>query len=557
MKEKIISSLKKATRLPLKEIEKLIEIPPNPDLGDYAFPCFILSKKLRKGPNLIAESLSSMITLEKEYEKIEAKGPYVNFFINPIFLAESTLNAIQKQKDKFGSANNGKGKKIIIEMSSPNIAKPFGIGHLRSTIIGNSISNISSHLNYKPIKINYLGDWGTQFGKLVVGYKKFGSSTKLKKDPIKHLLELYVKVSKDDNLEQEARDAFKKLESNDKETKKLWGQFRKLSLKEFDKIYSLLDVQFDSYEGESNQSAKSIKEIISKLKTKKLLKESEGAQIVNLEKYNLGVSVIKKSDSTTLYITRDLAAAISRHKKYDFSNMFYEVGSEQKLYFKQLFKILELMGYKWAKDCIHIDHGLYLDEDGKKFATRKGKTVFMESVLEETIELAKKEINKRSKLNKNELEERAIAIARAAIFYGDLKNYRSHDAIFDIDKFLSFEGNTGPYLLYTYARAKSILKKAKPSTSNTIINYLSPKEKQLITQLSNFPSIVQQSYKNLAPNIIANYTYQLAQSFNEFYHSEKVIGAESEKFKLSLVSATAQVLKNGLSLLGIKTLEKM
>lgn len=556
MKEKIISLLAKETKLPKEEVEKLIESPPSPEMGDYAFPCFVLAKQFKKNPVEIAKSIAQKIK-SSDFEKVEAKGPYLNFFINRSLLADDILKKIQKEKDSYGASKVGKGKTIVFDMSSPNIAKPFGIGHLRSTIIGNSISEIAKFQGYKTVKINYLGDWGTQFGKLIVGYNKFGSAAKLKKDPIKHLLELYVKVSKDESLEESAREEFKKLEDSDKENLKLWKQFRDLSLKEFDKIYNLLDIKFDLVSGESTYNNKMDK-TIEELEKKNLLKESEGAQIVDLESYNLGVCLIKKSDGATLYATRDLTAAIDRHNKYKFDKMIYEVGSEQKLHFRQIFKVLELLGYKWAKDCVHVDHGLYLGEDGKKFSTRKGKTVFMSDILEETRELAKAELKKRYKLSEKELELRTKAIANAAIFYGDLKNYRANDVIFDIDRFLSFEGDTGPYLLYTYARAKSILEKAKYSSKNKYSTiYPNDKEKALIFQLGNFPQTVSHALKELSPNIIANYTYQLAQQFNEFYHSTQVIGSDNEAFRLALVDSFSQVLKNALALLGISVIEKM
>jgi len=365
-------------------------------------------------------------------------------------------------------------------MSSPNIAKPFGIGHLRSTIIGESLSRICYFMGYKTIKVNYLGDWGTQFGKLIVGYKKYGSASKLKKDPINHLLELYVKVSNNPDLEQESRDWFRKLESGDKEALKLWKLFRKLSLEDFSRIYALLNVKFDVISGESLYNNK-MDSTIKELESKNLLKESEGAKVVDLEKYGLGICLIKKSDGATLYATRDLTATLDRYKKYKFERMIYEVGSEQKLHFNQVFKVLELLGHSWEKNCIHVDHGLYLGKDGKKLATRKGTNFFMYDILDETISLAKKEIAKREKLSNSELDKRAKQIALAAIIYGDLKNYRTNDITFDIDRFLEFEGNTGPYLLYTYARARSILRKAKYKYSPNIkTSKIEDREKQLV-----------------------------------------------------------------------------
>jgi len=555
MKDIVIKELEKVTHLKKQELENLIEIPPNPELGDFAFPCFVLSKKEKKSPVEIASNLASKIS-KKGFESVKATGPYLNFFLSRKELASSVISEILKNGDKYGSSIIGKGKTIVIDMSSPNIAKPFGIGHLRSTIIGNSISEIGKFYGYKVVKINYLGDWGTQFGKLIVGFKKFGNKDKLKKDPIKHLLDIYVKVNSNEDLEDESREAFKELESGNKKHLKLWKEFKDLSLKKFNEIYRLLNITFDVISGESLYNDK-MSPVISELEKKGLLEESEGAKIVNLDKYGLGVALIEKSDGASLYTTRDLAAAIHRHKKYKADYLLYEVGSEQKLHFKQVFKILELLGHKWASNMHHIDHGLYLGDDGKKFATRKGKTIFMESVLDETRDLAKSEIYKREKLSSFELEKRANRIAIAAIFYGDLKNYRSNDAVFDIKKFLDFEGNTGPYLLYTYARAKSILRKAKYKKKKVSVESLTDTEKNLIIELSSFPSVVKEAYEKYAPNLIANYSYSLAQKFNEFYHKEKVIGSDSESFKLSLTDAFSQTLKNSLSLLGISVLEKM
>ncbi|PIN93515.1 arginine--tRNA ligase [Candidatus Pacearchaeota archaeon CG10_big_fil_rev_8_21_14_0_10_31_24] len=556
MKNKLIDVLK-VTKLSDEEISSLIEVPKNSDLGDYAFPCFSLAKSFKKSPAEIAQDLIKKITLPKEFEKVEFKGPYLNFFVNKKILAKNTLDLIKKQKDNYGSSTLGKNKKIVIEFSSPNIAKPFGIGHLRSTIIGNSISNICKFQGYKIIKINYLGDWGTQFGKLITGYTKFGDKKALKENPIQHLLELYVLVNQSPDLEQEARDWFKKLEQGDKTAIALWKTFKELSLKEFDKIYKLLNVKFDVISGESNYNSK-MNEILKDLQKNNLLEKSEGAQIVNLEEYGLGVSIIQKSDGTTLYATRDIATAKDRYEKYKFHKMIYEVGSEQKLHFKQFFKILELLGNNWAKDCIHIDHGLYLAEDGKRFSTRQGKTIFMADIFSETIDLAKNELQRRGNLENKELEKRSKAIALSAILYGDLKNYRANNSIFDINKFLSFEGDTGPYLLYTYARSKSILTKAKFNLKKIFnIAEVSDKEKNLITLLVSFPDMVKNSYDSLAPNIIANYAFSLAQSFNEFYHEEKVIGSKNEQFKLNIVYSFSQVLKNSLTLLGIPVLESM
>ena len=404
--------------------------------------------------------------------------------------------------------------------------------------------------------MNYLGDWGTQFGKLLYGYEKFGNEKKLQKNPLKHLYEIYVKMGKSKKYDGQAREAFQKLESRDKKSLMLWKLFKEYSLEEFENIYKRLGIEFDVYDAESNYNRK-MKDVIKDLKEKNLLIKSQGAMIVDLDKHKLGACLIQKTDGSTLYATRDITSAISRYKKYKFDKMIYEVGQEQKLYFQQFLKVLELMGNKWAKNCEHVYHGLYLDKDGKKFSTRKGKTVFMNDILEETIKLAKKGIKKRTKkISKPELERRANKIAIAAIFYGDLKNNRAHDSIFDLKKFVSFEGNTGPYIQYSYARATSILKKSKNKDKFEVPD-LSDDELKLVKKLSNFSKVAQDAYSSNNPSLIANYVYQLSQTFNEFYHSSKVIGSDKESFRLALIESFRQVCKSSLRLLGIDVLEKM
>ncbi|VVB80331.1 Arginine--tRNA ligase [uncultured archaeon] len=558
MKDIVVNVLEKVLSGKLKkgEIEKFLEVPPQQEMGDFAFPCFALAKIEKKNPLAIATDLSEKIrkNLPKEISGVEVKSAYVNFFIDKKFLAEKVLK--EATKKGYGSSKEGNGKKIVIDLSSPNIAKPFGIGHLRSTIIGGSISNIASYLGYKTVKINYLGDWGTQFGKLIVGYNNWGDEKKLKDNPIAHLLELYVRAN-DEQYEQAARDEFRKLEEGDKKNLALWKKFRDLSLKDFNEIYEFLGVKFDVISGESLYNDK-MGPVVNKLEKKGLLKESEGAMVVDLDKEGLGVVLIKKNDGTSLYATRDLTAAIDRFEKYKFNRMIYEVGQEQKLHFKQVFRVLKLLGYDFSDDCVHVAHGLYLGEDGKKFATRKGKTVMMKEVIKETYEIAKKNLlSREAKLSDLDLDHRAHSIALSAIIYGDLKNYRENDVVFDIDKFLEFEGNTGPYLLYAYARASSILRKVKSKKQKVEIFDLSPQETALLTKLQNFPNVVKSAYDQLAPNLIANYSYELAQIFNEFYHAHPVIGSKEEAFRLKLIDAFRNVLKTGLGLLGIDVLEEM
>jgi arginyl-tRNA synthetase len=555
MKEVIAKLIANEMKSDKEEIFSLIEIPPKDEMGDYAFPCFSLAKSMKKNPLEISKELAEKLRkkIPKEISGVEPSSAYVNFFVNKEILVKKFLKEVFR-KD-FGKNNSGKGKKIAIDMSAPNIAKPFGVGHLRSTIIGNSISNIAQMNGYRIIKINYLGDWGTQFGKLILGYKKWGDEKKLKDNPISHLQELYMKVNSDETLEDEARKEFRKLEEGDEENLKLWKKFRELSILEFNEIYETLGVKFDVISGESEYNNK-MEFVVEELKNKKLLEEDDGAEIVNLKKENLGVALIRKSDGASLYITRDLAAAINRKKKYKFSRMIYEVGGEQRLHFNQLFKILEKMGYKWAEDCVHVSHGLYMDKDGKKFSTRKGKIVFMKNILEEVINKAEKNLSEKTNLQSKELKRRAVKVAIAAILYGDLKNSPNNNIIFDADKFLNFEGDTGPYLLYSYARANSIIKKVKQRKGIKIID-LKNSEIVLVKKINEFPDIVKKSYEQLAPSIIANYSFELAQIFNEFYHACPVLGSDEEGLRLKLVDGFRIVLKKSLDLLGIEVLEEM
>ena len=555
MKDIVVDLIAKELGLKVVDVENLVEVPPKDDMGDYAFPCFGLAKSLKSNPMKIAEDLAEKFRKElpKEISNVDFNGAYVNFFIDKKILANEVLAKVKKKS--FGENDLGKGKIVCIDMSSPNIAKPFGIGHLRSTIIGNSIGKIAETNGFKVVKINYLGDWGTQFGKIILAYKKWGDEKKLKADAVAHLQELYVKVSSSDEFDDEARAEFKKLELGDGENSKLWEKFRKMSIGKFDEIYELLGISFDVVSGESEYNDK-MDAVIEELKKKKLAKEDDGALIVDLKDDGLGVALIQKSDGTSLYATRDLAAAKDRKAKYKFDQMIYEVGQEQKLHFKQVFKILEKMGYGWSKDCVHVAHGLYLDSDGKKFATRKGKTVYMSDILEEVIDEAKRNLLAREKISKKELELRSKKIALAAIFYGDLKNNRENNVIFDVDKFLSFEGDTGPYLLYSYARASSIVRKVKSKKAVKILD-LKEQEIKLLKKIDSFEDVVGKAYENLAPNIIANYAFELSQMFNDFYHSCPVLGSDEEGFRLKLVDAFRVTLKKGLDLLGIETLEEM
>ena len=546
MKNIVVKMIAKEVDLDVCDIENLLEVPPRLEMGDFAFPCFGLAKSLKKSPVIIASGLAK-VKLPKGISEVKAEGAYVNFFVDRGIFAKGVLGKKRVDVEKKG--------KICIDMSSPNIAKPFGIGHLRSTIIGNSIGKICEANGFEVVKINYLGDWGTQFGKIIFGFRKWGSEAKLKKDAIGHLYELYVRANATDEFDEECRAEFKKLEDGDKENLKLWKRFKDLSLKEFDKIYDLLGISFDVVSGESLYNDK-MGAVGAGLEAKGLLIEDEGAKIVDLDSEGLGKVLIQKSDGTSLYATRDLAMAIDRKKEYNFDRAVYEVGSEQKLHFRQVFGVLDKMGYEWSKDLVHAAHGLYLDKDGKKFSTRRGKSVFMKDVLNEVVEKAKTNLLKREMLKGKELDGRARKIALAAIFYGDLKNNREHNMVFDVDRFLSFEGDTGPYLLYSYARASSILRKVD-SKASVKIGEINDTEFGLIKKIDSFEDVVGKAYLGLAPNLVANYCFELASLFNEFYHACPVLGNEKEGFRLVLVGAFRDVMGKSLNLLGIEKLEEM
>lgn len=559
-KEEIIALLKKDVTG-----EIVLEVPPDNNMGDFAFPCFQLSKQFKKAPNIIAQELAKKIKPESFLAKVEVKGAYINFFINKTLLAQKVLKEIYEQKDKYGSSNEGNKKVIIDEFSSPNIAKPFHIGHLRSTILGNSLYKMFTFFNYKVIRINHLGDWGTQFGKLIVAYLKWKDDAYFKKDPINYLLEIYVKFHNEakihPEIDDQAREWFKKLEDGDKEALKLWAKFRHVSIDEFKRIYELLDVDFDSWDGESFYNDK-MDSSIAQVEKNNLAIMDEGALVVKLDKFGMPAVLLKKSDEASTYHTRDLAAALYRLKTYCPQKILYVVGSPQKLHFEQLFKLLELIGIDKSK-FVHVDFGQYRLEEGK-MSTRAGKVIFMEDVLNKTIELAQKTINEKNPKLKNK-KEVAKMVGLGAVFFSDLVNDRIKDIVFDWDKMLDFEGDTSPYLQYTHARACSVLRKAKEKKlgASTIIEYAllcSDVEKRLITLLSVFQEKIRESLQVYKPHILAQYLLLLARTFNEFYHSCPVITAQKNDLieaRLLLTSDSAQVIKNGLSLLGIDSPEEM
>ncbi|WP_106010545.1 arginine--tRNA ligase [Clostridium luticellarii] len=547
--------------LQLDFIKGLIEIPPKPEMGDYAFPCFQLAKNLKKSPNIIAQELKDKIK-RNYFEKVEDKGPYVNFFVDKGTFTKDVLTNVLEQGDKYGSSSVGRDKNIVVEYSSPNIAKPFHVGHLFSTSIGNSLYKMMSFEGYNCTRINHLGDWGTQFGKLIVAYKKWCNVHELHKNPIKELLRIYVKfheeAEKDPDLNEEGRLHFKRLEDGCSEEVELWKKFKELSLREFKKVYTLLGVDFDSYAGESFYTDK-MDAVIDEIDKKGLLVESNGAKVVMLDKYNMPPCIVKKSDGATIYATRDLAAAIYRKKTYNFSKCIYVVGMDQSLHFRQVFTTLKLMGKDWADSCIHAGFGLVRFAD-KKLSTRKGDVIFLEDLLNKSVQRTLEIINEKNPNLENKLQV-AQKVGIGAVIFTYLKNNRERDIVFDWNEMLSFEGETGPYVQYSYARGKSILRKAGNITGTVDYSKLKSKEEfELAKVLNNFRDSILNAIDKLEPFIVTRYVINAAKAFNKFYNAHNIINVEDKDVKLArlqLVRATCQVLKNGLNILGIDVVEKM
>ncbi|HHW70540.1 MAG TPA: arginine--tRNA ligase [Clostridiales bacterium] len=553
----------KVDTLTADEIINILEYPPNSDMGDVALPCFKLSRILKKSPVQIADELADILPKNKYIDRIESVSGYLNFFVNRDIFIEETVDRIMKEKDAYGSSNIGKGKNIVIDYSAPNIAKPFHIGHLRSTSIGNALYHIFKFAGYNCIGINHLGDWGTQFGKLIVAYKKWGDKERVEKYQIKELMKLYVKyheeAEKNPELDDEARAWFTKMEQGDKEALELWQWFKDISLKEFSRIYDLLDIHFDSYAGESFYNDK-IDAVIEELKEKNLLTESEGALIVDLEEYGMPPCLILKKDGSTLYATRDIAAAIYRKKKYNFDKCIYVTGAAQSLHFKQWFKVIELMGYDWADRLIHVPFGT-ISIGGEKMATRKGKVVLLEDVLREAIDKTLSIINEKNP-DLEHKEEIARQIGVGAIIFSDLSTNRIKDISFSWDEILNFDGETGPYVQYTHARACSVLSKADIDTYDSFDPSLikSKEEFNLVKTLSLFPERIMEAMEELEPSIITRYLVDLAQDFNRFYHNHSILNAEDtdiKKGRIALTFATKNTLANGLKLIGLKAPERV
>lgn len=545
--------------LSLETVAQLLENPKSVDHGDVAFPAFSLAKVYRKAPQQIAADLAEKIA-GTDFEKIEVVGPYLNFFMNKKMVSQVVIGQIAKEKGHYGDSSIGNKGNVPIDMSSPNIAKPISMGHLRSTVIGNSIAFILEKIGYTPICINHLGDWGTQFGKLIVAYKKWGSEEAVKTAPISELLRLYVQFHEEaetqPELEEEARAWFKKLEEGDAEATELWQWFRTESLKEFDKIYSMLEVSFDSYNGEAFYNDK-MDEIVTMLEEKHLLQENQGAEIVDLSAYDLNPALIKKSDGATLYITRDLAAAVYRKRNYDFAKSIYVVGNEQSNHFKQLKAVLNELGFDWSKDMHHVPFGL-ITQGGKKLSTRKGKIVLLEEVLNEAVELANKQIMEKNP-DLPDREEVARQVGIGSVIFHDLKNDRLNNFDFVLEEVVRFEGETGPYVQYTHARAMSILRKADFSIDETKEYALDDKESwEVVKLLQKFPEVVMQAAEKYEPSVIAKHAIQVAQAFNKYYAHVKILAEDEQKeSRLALVYAMATIIKEDLRLLGLHAPNEM
>lgn len=562
-KEQIALLISNVTDLEKDEILNLIEIP-NSDMGDFAFPCFKLAKTMKKAPNIIASELAEKIEKKEFIDNIQVVNAYINFYVSKSIYVEKVLTNVLNEKDNFGNSNIGNDKTVIIDYSSPNIAKPFHIGHLRSTVIGNSLYKIYKKLGYNVVGINHLGDWGTQFGKLIVAYKKWGNKELVEKDDIKELSKIYVKFheesEKDKSLEDEARLWLVKMQEGDKEALDLWKWFCDISMKEFERVYKMLNISFDSYAGESFYNDK-MQPVVDELFEKDILVESEGAKIVDLEPYNMPPCLILRSDGGTLYPTRDIAAAFYRKKEYNFEKCLYITALDQNLHFAQWFKVIDLMGYDWAKDLVHIPFGLVSLNDGK-LSTRKGHVVLMEDILNHAIEKTKNIIEEKNPNLENK-EKIAKDVGIGAVIFNDLFNSRVKNVVFDLERMLNFQGETGPYVQYTHARACSILEKEnfnEDLLKNIDYSLICDEYSfELVKTLSQYPDKIVDASNKYEPFIITRHLVNVCQAFNKFYDENNIknSAADLKNARLALVYATKTIIANGLYLLGINAPEKM
>ncbi len=564
--KKIIGEkIAKAIEMKASEITSYIEIPPNTDMGDYAFPCFKLAKELKKAPPLIANEIKEKLELDENIEKVEIIGGYLNFYINKLALTKNVLVEIDKAGNNYGSNNTGNGKTILVEYSSPNIAKPFHIGHLRNTVIGAALYNIYKYLGYNTIGINHLGDYGTQFGKMIEGYKRWGKEYDLESNPIDECMKIYVRINnlckEDENVLEICRENFKKIEEGDPYCVEVWNKFKDLSLKEFQKIYDLLGVKFDSLKGEAFYSDK-MDEVVEKLETKGVLKDSEGAKIVDLEDKGLGVCMIKKSNGSTIYATRDLAAVLYRARTYNFDKCLYVVAYEQNLHFKQIFEVAKYLDIpeKCLKGLEHVAYGMVRLTTGK-MSTREGTVVKVEELLNEAVDRVEKIIEEKNPNMQNKKEE-AKKIGIGAVIFNNVCSTIIKDQVFDWNIALNFNGETGPYIQYVYVRTKSVLEKANyiPKIEEIDFNLLQDKESlKVIRTLYNFEDVLMSIVQKNEPSILARYLIELSQNYSNFYNENKIIDEDKnlQNARVYLTKAVGTVLKTGANLLGIQMPDKM
>ncbi len=564
-KKVLAEKIAKVTQLDAKEMEDYIEIPPNKEMGDYSFPCFKLAKILKKSPQEIAQKLYQELEIGEEIQEVKVVGGYVNFVVNPKCLVETVLCEIDQKQDRYGDSNQGEGQNIIVEYSSPNIAKPFHIGHLRNTIIGNSLYKIYQFLGYHTIGINHLGDYGTQFAKLIEGYKRWGNEYAMDENPIEELTKIYVRISdlckKEESVLEACRENFKKLEQGDSYCVDLWTRFREVSLQEFQKIYDLLEVKFDSWKGESFYIDK-IPEVEKKLEEAGVVTESEGAKIVDLEDKNLGVCIIRKADGTTIYATRDLAAILYRAKEYHFDKCLYVVAYEQNLHFKQVFEVAKYLGLpeKCVNGLEHVRYGMTRLTTGK-MSTREGTMVKVDDLLKEAITRVCQIIQEKNPDMENK-EQEAQKIGIGAIIFNNLGTNIIKDQIFDWNTVLNFNGETGPYIQYVYVRTKSVLEKADyvPSLAQVDFSLLTDKQSlQVISNLYQFGDILKTVVEKNEPSILARFLINLSQSYSNFYNENKIITQDKAltNARLYLTKSVGNVLKIGCNLLGIQMPNKM
>ena len=563
MKTKIAELIfKNVEGLTLDEVLGLMEIPPKPEMGDFAFPCFRLAKTMRKAPQMIASDIKEAIGTVDFLDEIQVLGAYINFFVNKETFVKSMVEAAFD--DNFGGSDIGNGKTICIDYSSPNVAKNFHVGHLRTTIIGNSLDKIYSKLGYEVVRINHLGDWGTQFGKLIVAYKAWGNEDAVKNDGVAELMKLYVKfheeAEKNPSLNDEARAWFSKMENGDEEALKIWQWFKDISLIEYKRTYDLLGIDFDSYNGESFYRDKTAA-VVDRIQSANLLTESEGAKIVNLESYDMAPFLILKNDGSSIYATRDLAAIFYRKETYNFEKCLYVTGQEQKLHFAQVFKVVELLGNDWAKDqLVHIPYGL-VSLEGAKLSTRSGNIIYAEDILLEAISKIREIIEEKNP-NIPDKDETAKKIGVGAVLFNDLYNQRIKDVSFKWEKLLNFDGETGPYVQYTYARCASILRKVEnfsPSTDIDCSLITDAEAIELLKEISRFPKVVLDASEKYEPSVVARFAVDVAQSFNKYYNACR-INVEDEALRnsrVTLVHLTKKTIKDALLLLGIQCPEQM